>query len=313
MLTHYGDSPSKAIMSVYPEFKMEYWMFDFKPQGFWQDQKNRRQYFDWLGKRMGIKSLEEWYRLKTSDAHQAGGRGLFSHHYDNSLYKAMFDVYPEYRWEFWKFKKMPKKGIEYQNEKQNLLTKIEEKLDVTCLEDWYRVSSEQLSHFRAFHFVVAKGGLFNILQTVYPFFPWDRHKFSYKQRKSNQWKLFKAIESILSSHEVYEDYKHPDIQFYSSGRSIQFDVFIPSLKLAVEYQGFQHFQDNAIFGPASISRDRDAEKKKLCRDAGITLIDIPYWWKGDKETLIATIHYFRPDVISSPGNAKPLLKKTKSN
>jgi hypothetical protein len=31
---------------------------------------------------------------------------------------------------------------------------------------------------------------------------------------------------------------------------------------------------------------------------GITLIEVPYWWDGKKESLAATIHHFRSDIIS---------------
>eukprot|EP01121_Diplochlamys_sp_Union-15-3_P014658 TRINITY_DN4702_c0_g1_i1.p1 TRINITY_DN4702_c0_g1~~TRINITY_DN4702_c0_g1_i1.p1 ORF type:complete len:298 (-),score=53.12 TRINITY_DN4702_c0_g1_i1:92-985(-) len=288
MLTHYGDSPSKAIMSVYPEFKMEYWMFDFKPQGFWQDQKNRRQYFDWLGKRMGIKSLEEWYRLKTSDAHQAGGRGLFSHHYDNSLYKAMFDVYPEYRWEFWKFKKMPKKGIEYQNEKQNLLTKIEEKLDVTCLEDWYRVSRQALKLLKADYLIIKNGGLVNMLTEIYPQFPWEPEKFK-KRKNFSQWKLMKVVKDLFPDDEILENFYHPSLRFPSTGKPMEFDIYIPTHELAIEYNGYQHFHDHLIFGPATMYRQRDKEKKESCEANGITLISIPYWWNFDRESIVEAL------------------------
>jgi hypothetical protein len=43
---------------------------------------------------------------------------------------------------------------------------------------------------------------------------------------------------------------------------------------------------------------RDLEKKMLCQKEGITLIDVPYWWQSDKESLVATIAKYRPDVSS---------------
>jgi hypothetical protein len=40
--------------------------------------------------------------------------------------------------------------------------------------------------------------------------------------------------------------------------------------------------------------------------AGITLIEIGYWWDGTKDSLAATIHSHRPDIISLPPFAKPI-------
>jgi len=41
---------------------------------------------------------------------------------------------------------------------------------------------------------------------------------------------------------------------------------------------------------------RDKEKKELCAGAGITLLDVPYWWDGSHGSLAATIHKARPDI-----------------
>jgi hypothetical protein len=45
----------------------------------------------------------------------------------------------------------------------------------------------------------------------------------------------------------------------------------------------------------------DAEKMEACRDAGITLIEIPYWWDQSIGSLHATIYKYRPEIISHPG------------
>jgi hypothetical protein len=39
---------------------------------------------------------------------------------------------------------------------------------------------------------------------------------------------------------------------------------------------------------------------------GITLIEIPYWWDCKIESLAATIHKYKPDLIQQPKNATPI-------
>jgi hypothetical protein len=46
------------------------------------------------------------------------------------------------------------------------------------------------------------------------------------------------------------------------------------------------------------TQQRDIEKKEACRVAGITLIQIPYWWNRRKESLAATIHLVRRELLS---------------
>jgi hypothetical protein len=60
---------------------------------------------------------------------------------------------------------------------------------------------------------------------------------------------------------------------------MELDVYLPSLSLAFEYQGIQHYEDKFYFGTASREySQRDKEKRAACKEIGITLIEVPYWW-----------------------------------
>lgn len=76
------------------------------------------------------------------------------------------------------------------------------------------------------------------------------------------------------------------------------------MKLAFEYQGEQHYKDSTLFGgnlefkakgrkECSLYNPTDNEKIEACENHGITLIHIPYWWDGKKESLMATINSYR--------------------
>ncbi len=53
---------------------------------------------------------------------------------------------------------------------------------------------------------------------------------------------------IYLSLELFEDYYHPSLVYKATNRPMQFDIFLPSLQLAFEYQGIQHYQDLYYFG-----------------------------------------------------------------
>ncbi len=60
---------------------------------------------------------------------------------------------------------------------------------------------------------------------------------------------------------------------------IELDLFLPSLSLAFEYQGIQHYQDFFYFGTnARNLEEKDHNKRAACEQANITLIAVPYWW-----------------------------------
>jgi len=102
----------------------------------------------------------------------------------------------------------------------------------------------------------------------------------------------------------------------SSGLIITVDVFVSTLNLALEYQGEHHYHDGIVpySVPATLFEARDYEKQQHCKEAGIILVHIPYWWKqGDIGSLAATIKYYAPHVpiaYNCDSKDKPLIGAT---
>jgi hypothetical protein len=54
----YSGSLLKALSDVYRDHKWLPWKFQQVSAGFWDSPANQRDYFDWLGKELGIVTLE---------------------------------------------------------------------------------------------------------------------------------------------------------------------------------------------------------------------------------------------------------------
>ncbi len=80
---------------------------------------------------------------------------------------------------------------------------------------------------------------------------------------------------------------------------MELDIFFPREMVAFEYQGEQHYSDAYNIGPQWAYLQRDQEKRLACSQKGITLIEIPYWWDHSKQSLLATIHKYRPDLVTT--------------
>jgi hypothetical protein len=65
-----------------------------------------------------------------------------------------------------------------------------------------------------------------------------------------------------------------------TGKNLELDCFNPELKLAVEYNGIQHYKFPNFTGMSEEEFKgqlrRDLFKKKRCKEKGVTLIIVPY-------------------------------------
>ncbi|MCK4392664.1 hypothetical protein KAX17_07125 [Candidatus Bipolaricaulota bacterium] len=60
---------------------------------------------------------------------------------------------------------------------------------------------------------------------------------------------------------------------------LELDVYVPSRKLAFEYQGQQHFHPLQMWGGKAAlekTKERDARKRTLCTKVGVKLVQIDY-------------------------------------
>lgn len=88
----------------------------------------------------------------------------------------------------------------------------------------------------------------------------------------NERKLFFLVKELYPDA-VYQ-YRDEWLGNYS------LDIFIPSLKVAIEYQGGQHYESVELYGGKKAFKgiqERDTNKKELCNKQGVKLVE----WKYD--------------------------------
>ena len=85
--------------------------------------------------------------------------------------------------------------------------------------------------------------------------------------------LYNRVRRLFPDEEVVHHGRTPWL------RRQHLDIWMPSRKLAIEYQGEQHFIEIGIFGGAeglAKAQERDERKRILCRTNGVTLIEISF-------------------------------------
>jgi hypothetical protein len=52
------------ITTIFPEHKWLPWKFANTPKSFWDLLNNQRKFLDWVGSELGVKNLEDWYKIR---------------------------------------------------------------------------------------------------------------------------------------------------------------------------------------------------------------------------------------------------------
>lgn len=100
---------------------------------------------------------------------------------------------------------------------------------------------------------------------------------------TKKWKTEEIITKTILKH--YKEYgviaQHRPLWLKSSyGGQMSYDIYISELKIAIEYQGEQHFKPVEYFGGEESFKKvqiRDKEKRKLSKEKGVKLVYINYW------------------------------------
>ncbi len=108
----------------------------------------------------------------------------------------------------------------------------------------------------------------------------------------SEMELLCRVRRILPGVEVLHQGRPPWL-----GRQ-HLDIYIPSMTVAIEYQGIQHFEPVSGFGGEEgyfMQKRRDARKRKLCDENGLSLVEIAYDKELTDGALWRLIHYGSPN------------------
>ena len=99
--------------------------------------------------------------------------------------------------------------------------------------------------------------------------------------------LYNIVKGIFVEDEVLMHYRPQWLE------GLELDIYVPSKKLAFEYQGIQHIKPVKHWGGKEkllVQQEHDKRKKKICEDLGIKLIYIFYDEPLTAEYILGKIH-----------------------
>ncbi len=173
-----------SINPKYAELAHPEWETDKAPNRFWNDPENHRRYIKWLGKKLNIKTLDDWYRVTGADIIENCGGGILRTGYEGSAVGLITALVSRRQWHIWKFTAVPKGFWDLKQNRIDYLKWLGKELGYKSQEDWYQVCDSRINQNFG-RGATKRKSLIELLSEPYPRYQWLPWKF--KRVSSRFW------------------------------------------------------------------------------------------------------------------------------
>jgi hypothetical protein len=290
---YYNLSFHKLLKNVYSEYKWLQWKFNSVPNNYWEDKDNHKLYTEWLFKELEYKNMEDWYNISQDIIHNNCGCGLLKLH-NSSPQQLLNNVYPEYKWIHWKFKSVGSKFWDDLNHHREYMEWLFKELNYKSMSDWYGISQDLITGNRG-------SGLIQLhynsspslmVKSIYPEYKWDDAKFNcYKGE------VFLHTYLLTLCSQIGKQCKFDWCKNEETNKHLPFDFGIEELKILIELDGRQHFEQLYNWDSPEKIQERDKYKMTKANENRHTIIrilwDDVYYNKNDwKNKLSVALKYY---------------------
>lgn len=165
----YDDSVFAAVTDLLPDHEWYPWRFSRTPQGYWQDESNRRKYMKWLENELGLNNNDDWYRVTKQHFADNNGLGLLNNYYNGCVVSALMEYKPRLQLNEWLFGVVPQGFWESAGNFQRYMDWLGVTLNIRTIQLWYGVKSEDVKTHHGNTPLTQRGG--SIFQMVSEYLP----------------------------------------------------------------------------------------------------------------------------------------------
>ncbi|MGA2068396.1 MAG: hypothetical protein ABSG86_25710 [Thermoguttaceae bacterium] len=175
---YWNASASEGVRECFPKYDWREWLFVTAPRHFWHHKENRHRYMEWLGRQLGFRHSEDWYRVTLRDFQTHKGGGLLAVAYYSTLSAAVMDFLPNHDWKEWLFTCAPQGFWRSRENRCRYMRWLGKRLGYRGPEDWYAVNREDFVHsgggecLKHYHGSPALAAM-----DLFPDFVWQEWKF----------------------------------------------------------------------------------------------------------------------------------------
>ena len=274
--SYYNNNFQQLLLSIYP-----FHPWKFSNSNYSITVIKHRKYMDKLYDKLQLNSLNDWPNIKKSHVNSPFWLDILSY-YNYDMKKLLLAVYPHHPWNFENMKYKPyqqyTKSIEFFTKQLKYLQK---EFSIREKKDWYRLQCR-----------TSEIDLYHSLKTIYPNERWKKKEFLMRGKKAQQRLLFIQVQKIYPKFYIIENYR-PFFLMGENERALEYDIFVPPINIAFEYQGEQHYDDMpGAFGQFELFSHRDLSKVDHSFRENIKLIRVPYWWDHSISSLLPLLPFY---------------------
>jgi hypothetical protein len=171
LLAKYANSPFKLVTSVYSNHR---WKEDFNSQNL--------NFLNNLGRRLGFKTMNDWYRITKRDISYHGGSTFLRKHKGHPS-ELIMSVYHQHHWTHSNFKsKISSAHWNHMENRLELVKRLTKDLYIKYPSDWYRISLSQIGKVFRNMWVFQKYPLEVLLLEAYPNHEWHTEDIFHRLR-----------------------------------------------------------------------------------------------------------------------------------
>jgi hypothetical protein len=149
LLYQYNGSILAILKKFYPNHEWNPLRFTKVPQSYWKNEDNQRKFLEVVGKELGVKKLDDWYKVIAKKV--TNGRSSFIDNYYNGLVEALQKLYPEHNWDPLQFAVLPHNFWRENTNKNQyyfLFKQWIQQYNIKNMRDWYKLPKEQVKLFQ---------------------------------------------------------------------------------------------------------------------------------------------------------------------
>ena len=175
LLLEYDSSVSATVMACFPRYHWKEWMFSRRCMGFWDDPANCRRYMRWLGKRLGYRRPDDWYKVKLTDFTENYGRPLVRRYRDSAAATVMAIV-PRKRWHEWMFTRVPPGFWDDFDNRKRYIKWLGKRLGYRRTADWAGVRRSDFNGNFGGSLIGMYPAYRDLLKECFPDWDWEQYR-----------------------------------------------------------------------------------------------------------------------------------------